>query len=295
MENTRIKQIKYISLAMGMAILLSLQLVIPVRAVKEYGAIYDETEILWSEELERLGTQVLPELTEKYDIDMRVDVITTLGEFEDVAQAAEDIYQKFGYGGVHGGNGVTLTILVHEDETGVALDTWHPYAAGESWELVDRATWNMNVGEMLSEEAWAGDLEEDIEVFTQVVTNMAEGIEHFVLAGGVHATIWNPESGFVWEQTMETVEETVEEIVEALPEAVEETMTRGNEEESVENTETESSSEPTLELSQEIPIKTEQDIPDESAENSVVVTVSVLLIGLVVGGALILVICMKKK
>lgn len=287
MENTWIKRIKYIISAMGMAVLFSLQPAALVQAAKEYGVIYDETEVLWSEELERLGTQVLPEITEKYDIDMRVDVITTLGEFEDVAQAAETIYQQFEYGGVHGGNGVTLTILVHEDETGVALDSWHPYAAGESWELVDRATWNMNVGEMLSEEAWAGDLEEDVKVFTQVVSNMAEGIEHFVLAGGVHATIWNPESGFVWEQP-----------VEMPPEATEETAAEaagGTEEESAENTVTESSAEQPLEVSPEILTETTQDIPDGPADNSGLVTIFVLLIVLVVAGTLIFVIRLKKK
>ena len=64
MENTRIKRIKYIISAMGMAVLFSLQPAVLVQAAKEYGVIYDETEVLWSEELERLGTQVLPEITE---------------------------------------------------------------------------------------------------------------------------------------------------------------------------------------------------------------------------------------
>lgn len=181
--------------SLTVALLLSLTLMTPALAWSEYGVIYDETELLWSEELERLGTEVLPGITEKYDIDMRVDILTSISGYDnDLTTAAAGIYEDYGYGSASGGNGVTLTLLVHEDEDGVALDGWHPYAAGESYELVERATWNIcrNSDTWLSEEAWSGDLEQDIEALTGAVTDMAEGLESFVLAGGVHSTIWSP-------------------------------------------------------------------------------------------------------
>ena len=179
-------------LSLTVALLLSLTLMTPALAWSEYGVIYDETELLWSEELERLGTEVLPGITEKYDIDMRVDILTSISGYDnDLPTAAAGIYEDYGYGSASGGNGVTLTLLVHEDEDGVTLDGWHPYAAGESWELTTNATWNIcrNSDTWLSEEAWSGDLEQDIEALTGAVTDMAEGLESFVLAGGVHSTI----------------------------------------------------------------------------------------------------------
>lgn len=181
-------------LILPLAILLLLSLTIPVLAYSEYGALYDETELLWSEELEQLGTEVLPRLTEKYYIDMRVDILTSISGYEDLPTAAAGIYEEYGYGSLDGSNGVTLTLLVHEDGDGVALDGWHPYAAGESYELTERATWNIcrNSDTWLSVDAWAGDLEQDIEALTGAVTDMAEGLESFVLAGGVHMTIWSP-------------------------------------------------------------------------------------------------------
>lgn len=182
-------------LALTAAFLLTLILTTPALAWSEYGVIYDETELLWSEELERLGTEVLPGITEKYDIDMRVDILTSISGYSgDLPTAAAGIYEDYGYGSASGGNGVTLTLLVHEDEDGIALDGWHPYAAGESWELTTNATWNIcrNSDTWLSEEAWSGDLEQDIEALTGAVTDMAEGLESFVLAGGVHSTIWSP-------------------------------------------------------------------------------------------------------
>ena len=182
-------------LSLTVALLLSLTLMTPALAWSEYGVIYDETELLWSEELERLGTEVLPGITEKYDIDMRVDILTSISGYDnDLPTAAAGIYEDYGYGSASSGNGVTLTLLVHEDEDGVALDGWHPYAAGESWELTANATWNIcrNSDTWLSEEAWSGDLEQDIEALTGAVTDMAEGLESFVLAGGVHSTIWSP-------------------------------------------------------------------------------------------------------
>ena len=165
----------------------------PSMAASEYGVLYDETDLLWSEELDRLATEVLPNLTATYDIDLHVDILTDLNADADLASTATQIYANRGYGSPNGGNGVTLTLLVHPDEDGVALDSWHPYAAGESWELTTSATWNIcrNADTWLTAEAWDGDLSRDIEVLTGAVNDMANGLEQFVLAGGVHSTIWD--------------------------------------------------------------------------------------------------------
>lgn len=200
--------------------------VIPARAAMEYGAIYDESGLLWTEEAEELGTERFPQFTESYRIDLRVDVLTSIGEFENLAQAAEYLYGQCEYGSEEGGNGVTLTLLVYEDETGIALDEWYPYAAGESWELTTNGTWNMNVGDLLTEEMWAGDLNEDRQVFVSVLEHMVEGLEQFVKAGGVGGTIWSPVYGFVGEEVLqeEPEDEFPEEPVEEVAEEAKETQ-----------------------------------------------------------------------
>jgi len=200
-------------LKMLLAVLMLSGLVVtPALAASEYGVVYDETDLLWSEELEQLGAQVMPELTGTYGIDLRVDVLTTLSQFPDLPQAAQWLYQEYDYGSEYGKNGVTLTLLVHEDETGVALDGWYPYAAGDSWELTTNATWNIcrNSDTWLSEQAWSGDLEQDREMLAGAVADMANGLEQFVLAGGVVSTIWHPETGPLWIQSELPAEEPVE-------------------------------------------------------------------------------------
>ena len=169
------------------ALLLLSILTIPALAASEYGVIYDETDQLWSEALEQLGTEVLPALTATYDIDLHVDILTALSDDADLPSTAAQIYQSRGYGSPHGGNGVTLTLLVHADEDGIALDGWHPYAAGESWELTTFATWNIcrNADTWLSAEAWDGDLAHDIEVLTGAVNDMANGLEQTYLLKSV--------------------------------------------------------------------------------------------------------------
>ena len=59
--------------------------------------------------------------------------------------------------------------------------------------------WNVypNLNEIMTEENWGGDAEQDSATFAAAVRGMLEGLEHFVLAGGVHGTIWHPETGFV--------------------------------------------------------------------------------------------------
>ena len=180
------------------ALLLTLALICSASAA-DYGVIYTETSSLYSDELSALGEYDLPLFTETYHIDMRVDVLTSLGDFASTEEAAAYIYETYGYGYGSGFNGVTLTILVHEDGDGVALDEWYVYAGGTSHELTTNGPWNVYpaLGEIMTEEYWAGDAEQDSAALAAAIRAMLDGMEHFVLAGGVHSTIWHPETGFV--------------------------------------------------------------------------------------------------
>ena len=60
----------------ALILLLAMSLCTPALAASEYGVIYDETDELGSDTLTMQGEQVLPELSEKLGIDLRVDVLT---------------------------------------------------------------------------------------------------------------------------------------------------------------------------------------------------------------------------
>lgn len=86
--------------ALLMALLLALTLCVPAMAVSEYGVIYDETDSLGSVELDYMGEHALPELSEKLQMDLRIDVFTDedVSADTDVMDIAEYVYENSGYG-----------------------------------------------------------------------------------------------------------------------------------------------------------------------------------------------------
>lgn len=82
--------------ALLMALLLALTLCVPAMAVSEYGVIYDETDSLGSVELDYMGEHALPELSEKLQMDLRIDVFTdeNVSADTDVMDIAEYVYEN---------------------------------------------------------------------------------------------------------------------------------------------------------------------------------------------------------
>ena len=182
-------------LTLTLALLASLTLAIPVSAA-EYGAIYTEAEALQSDELTELGKRGLPHFTAFYETDVRVDVLTGIGDFSSLADAAAAIYDEYDYGYGEGRNGVTLTLLVHEDEDGVVPDEWYLYAAGNNDALttvgiqmaVDALRESMDVDD------WAGDAEQDTQALVDAIATTTDSLVDFFYYGGDPDTIEPPES-----------------------------------------------------------------------------------------------------
>ena len=59
-----------------LALLLSLVLCLPAAAGTDYGKVYDETDLLASDALTRLGEEILPASAEEMDLYLQVDVLT---------------------------------------------------------------------------------------------------------------------------------------------------------------------------------------------------------------------------
>jgi len=207
-------------LTLTLALLTSLLLAVSASA-GEYGVIYTEAECLQSDELSVLGETTLPAFTETYGIDLRVDVLTDLADFASAEEAAAAIYDNYEYGFGDGRNGVTLTLLVHEDEDGVVMDEWYVYAAGDSHELTANGPWNVfpQLNDIMIDENWAGDAQQDTQTLTMAVTGMKDGLEKFVLAGGVADTIWGPGTGFVTESAQTPELGTTEKVTSDAPDS----------------------------------------------------------------------------
>ena len=164
------------------ALLFAAMLAVPAEAA-DYGVVYDETEQLYTEELNVLGTEILPRFTENYGIDLRVDVLTGMGSFETVQDTAAGLYENYGYGSGAGRNCASLTILVSEDEEGYEIVDWHAYFAGDNSELITNGPANISeVEQHLSEEAWSGNMEQDAYALTDAVQAFVSGLEFFVSA-----------------------------------------------------------------------------------------------------------------
>ncbi|MBQ2697308.1 MAG: TPM domain-containing protein [Clostridia bacterium] len=180
------------ALCLFASLLLLLAAALPAAAA-DYGLIYDETNLLYTDRIEFLGTETLPAFLERYDIDLRVDILTSKGDFETLTDTAAYLYTEYEYGGSNGGNGASLTLLVEEDADGLTLLDWVAYFAGDSDEWTTNASWNINeVYNLLTPDALDGDIEQDAEVIADAIEAMVTGLDDFVQAGGVGGTIWSP-------------------------------------------------------------------------------------------------------
>lgn len=139
---------------------------VPAQAA-DYGVVYDETNMLETDKLIRLGTETLPGFAEEFGIDLRVDVLTDVAGSEDLTEVAEYLYEEYDYGCGDEKTGVSLTLYVYEDETGYAMDGWGAgwvlYTVGDE-ELYDHVMNGLlysDINDYLNSGAWDGDLSED--------------------------------------------------------------------------------------------------------------------------------------
>ena len=173
----------------ALSVLLSLSFCIPAAAAEDYGVIYDETEQLGSESLRHAGEVTLPALTEQYGVDLRVDILTK-SDYDTVFDAAEGIYEKYGYGYGEYHSGITLTLLLQPDGDGYTLaeDDWCVYLGGTDENLL-YGDWLYDLTEAmepyLSEEsgAWSGDMDVSAVALSHAVNMMAEFVEDLFGSG----------------------------------------------------------------------------------------------------------------
>ena len=171
----------------ALILLLAMSLCTPALAASEYGVIYDETDELGSDTLTMQGEQVLPELSEKLGIDLRVDVLTQTS-YDSISDTAAGIYDRYGYGYGEEQEGATLTILMEPQDTGsyaMSDGGWCVYAnlsakRGSSRDLA--AAISDAVKPSMAQRAWNGeDITMSAVALTQAVESMAAATEDYIL------------------------------------------------------------------------------------------------------------------
>lgn len=171
----------------ALILLLTLPFCKPALAATEYGVIYDETNELGSNTLTMQGEQILPELSEKLGIDLRVDVLTQ-SSYDSIADTAAGIYARYDYGCGEAKEGATLTILMEQQDSGayaMPAGGWCIYTSlseerGSSQALADAI--HNAVEPSMAERAWNGeDITMSAVALTQAVDAMTQAAEDYIL------------------------------------------------------------------------------------------------------------------
>ena len=166
-----------------LCLMLMVSLAVPVCAANEYGKYYDETEELWNQTLDALGTKTFPAMAEHYGLDLRVDVLTSVGS-NGVEASAQQIYEEYGYGVGDGMDGVSLTVYAVADEDGWYVDSWTVYVGGSNpkWQGLESSL-TAALAPAFADSAWSNNLNHDITAMASAVALMSAGISDYVKNG----------------------------------------------------------------------------------------------------------------
>ena len=182
---------KFLSVLLTLA--MAMGLCVPVFAQTDFGYVYDETDTLVEHNEDSLyaAEELIPNLAYNYGFDLHVDVLTTIGDFEDMYEVSQYLYQEFGYGVGATSEGISITLLLEEDADGYVLADWGVYSGGED-ELLDSDGIDavyFAISADLEEDAWAGDADSDSFVLSSILNNAADALERFALENGYESTV----------------------------------------------------------------------------------------------------------
>ena len=161
-----------------LCLLMALSLSVPAFGAYEYGKYYDETEALWTENLQAIGEDTLTAVSDTLNFDIRLDMFTSLSE-DGMEATAEYVFENY-YGADTDGNGVSLSVYVLEDSTGWDLEQWYIYVAdnGGDWNGLDDYLYDY-VSDGFTEAAWAGSLQQDCQTVELIGGLLAAGVAQF--------------------------------------------------------------------------------------------------------------------
>lgn len=165
-----------------LALCIALSLLVPALAFQDYGLLYDATGKLDAEQAQTANDYLLKDFDDKYGIELRVDVVNDLEGYK-LSDYADLFYNKYEYGDKETGHGVLLTIQVHEDETGLALDGYNLMAGEKTKKIMSDDAWDTMDEYLriyLNKKSWQKEMKEDDDAFFYAVSSYYAGMEYCV-------------------------------------------------------------------------------------------------------------------
>lgn len=163
---------------------LLLSLCIPASAAQDFGLAYDDTDLLDTDFLRTLAYDTLQPMTNDYDAQFRLDVMSDVSQ-EEALSVAEYLYEEYDYGDGADKACVLLMLGLNPDDTGLTFRSFALLAKGYAANVVTgqtKAELEALLGTYLNAEMWSGDLETDCHVFETAMTEYTKKLDELFLA-----------------------------------------------------------------------------------------------------------------
>lgn len=184
--------------ALGMALCLALCLSVPALGAQDYGLIYDATDLLDGQTMSTLANDTFYPLSEKYKVQVRVDVVSNL-EGETIENYAQIFYDNYSYGYDDSGSGILLMLYVLPNDAGdLDFGGYTLLPGGTAVEALGDAgmqTLQAALDIMLNEQSFSGGMESDEGACESAFTSFAATVDALLGGGEVSAAAPTPESG----------------------------------------------------------------------------------------------------
>ena len=187
-----------------LTVTLILTCALPALAGTEYGMVYDGTSRMQANMLQHMGEVVLPELSDRQDLEFRVDIVSTLQGYT-LPDYAEGLYNTYDYGKDYGNGGLLYLLYLTPDESGFGLGGYEVYYGGVAYpDLADSVKSAMDG--RINETAWNSGEPLDRAAVNDALQVYADAIEDYFAEIG-------PVEGYVpgaAEESAATAETTTE-------------------------------------------------------------------------------------
>lgn len=163
---------------------LTLSLCVPAAAAQDFGLAYDDTDLLDTDFLRTLAYDTLQPMTNDYDAQIRLDVMTDV-EPEEAMDVAEYLYEAYDYGDGEDKAGVLLLLGLDPDDTGLTFRSFALLPKGYAANIITgqvKTDLETLLATYFNTDMWVGDLETDCHVFETGMTEYTKKLNEVFLA-----------------------------------------------------------------------------------------------------------------
>lgn len=121
-------------LALMLAMIMALALMTPAAAFVDHNYLYTAIDAIDNQRLLEAGETTLPTLSETWQFDFRVDIVSTT-EGDTIEEYAQLFYEQYEYGWGDNKDGSLLMILLDDNGDSVSFNDYYIYAGGIGQEI----------------------------------------------------------------------------------------------------------------------------------------------------------------